>query len=228
LHEFSESTFGKPIEHFELGGRRFSRSSLHYSLGLTLLKKHLGNEVPRRVLEIGGGFGTLGEILAQSGIDDLRYIDVDIPPISFIAQCYLQHVLGEERVATYAQSRERSSIEIDSLPTASVLPAWQIEKLVPSIDLFVNFISFQEMEPHIVRNYLSHVRRLGAKLILLRNLREGQRLASQHAYGVETPIRSDDYLEMLPEYELVERSVLPFGFETVDGFHSELQLLRQR
>jgi putative sugar O-methyltransferase len=228
LHRFSESSVGQPIEHFELDGRMFSRSSLHYLLGLVLLKKHIGAHVPRRILEIGGGFGTLGEILAQSGIDDLRYVDVDIPPISYIAQYYLSQVLGAERVATYAQTRERTAIAIDSLPTVSVLATWQIEKLVGSIDLFVNFISFQEMEPDIVRNYLSHVNRLEAAWLLLRNLREGQRVRTQHHYGVETPIRSDDYLEMLPGYELVERNVLPFGFETVDGFHSELLLLRRR
>jgi len=44
--------------------------------------------------------------------------------------------------------------------------------------------------------------------------------------GVTTPILSEDYLLMLPGSELVERNVLPFGYQTVDGFHSELLLLK--
>ena len=51
------------------------------------------------------------------------------------------------------------------------LSSWQIEKLLGKIDIFVNFISFQEMEPKVVRNYINHVIRLSPKFILLRNLR---------------------------------------------------------
>lgn len=227
LHRFTESTHGEPVEQFEIEGRRFSRSSLNYLLGLALLKKHLGDEPLRKVLEIGGGFGTLGEVLASAGLEGLRYVDVDIPPTSFVAQRYLTWVLGEQSVAGYAQTRERATLEIDSLPLASVLCSWQIEKLRGEVDLFVNFISFQEMEPAVVANYLGHVTRLNARWVLLRNMREGKQVRKAGtSVGVDAPIRSDDYLAMLPGYELVERNVLPFGYRTVDGFHSELLLLR--
>jgi putative sugar O-methyltransferase len=226
LHEFSESEFGTPIEQFEFNGRRFSRSSLNYLLGLALLKKHLNGEVPRTVLEIGGGFGTLGEILSKGSIEGLRYIDIDIPPMSFIAQHYLTEVLGEDNIATFTQTSSSNSIDINFLPKAAVLCSWQIEKLKGEVDLFVNFISFQEMEPPIVKNYLAHVTRLGASWILLRNMREGKQLRKNDWVGVNTPILGDDYLAMLPSYELVDRSVIPFGYQTVDGFHSELLLLK--
>ena len=96
------------------------------------------------------------------------------------------------------------------------------------MDLFVNFISFQEMEPAIVQNYLTHVVRLGARWILLRNMREGKNIRKNGEAGVVTPILSDDYLSMLPQYELVERNVFPYGHKTVDGFHSEVLLLRRK
>lgn len=226
LHTFSESIYGEPSEQFQFDGRQFSRSALNYLLGLALLKKHLGGEVPSTVLEIGGGFGTLGEILGSASIKDLHYIDIDIPPTSFVAQHYLSEVFGKENVATYAQTAKQESIEISSLPPASVLCSWQIEKLRGKIDLFVNSISFQEMEPHIVKNYLGHVSRLGARWILLRNMREGKQLRKDHGVGVEIPILSEDYIAMLPGYEVVERNVVPFGYQTVDGFHSELLLLK--
>lgn len=229
LHTFSESRVGGPIEHFEIDSRRMSRSSLNYLLGLCLIKKHLGKDIPRTVLEIGGGYGTLGEVLSSGGIDGLRYIDIDIPPIHFVAQSYLCDVLGANNVATYAQTRHKSIIDIRSLPKFSVLCSWQIEKLRGEIDLFVNFMSFQEMEPHIVKNYLSHVVRLNARWILLRNIREGKQTRQPNSsVGVDTPTMSDDYLAFLPDYDLVERNVLPFGFCTVDGYHSEVFLLKRR
>ena len=229
LHTFSESDVGEPVEYFEFESRYFSRSSMNYILGLAFLKKHLDGDVPRTILEIGGGFGTLGEVLSNSGIKDLRYIDIDIPPTSFIAQYYLSKVLNKENVATYEQTREQSSIDINSLPQVSVLCSWQIEKLQGKVDLFVNFISFQEMEPHIVKNYLKHVARLGSRWILHRNMREGKQIKKDDSsVGVETPIMSDDYLDMLPEYKLIERNVHPFGYQTVDGYNSELTLLRRK
>jgi putative sugar O-methyltransferase len=228
LHQFSESAVGAPVEHFGFDGRNFSRSSLNYLLGLCFFKKHIGGEIPKTILEIGGGFGSLGEVLASSGISGLKYIDVDIPPTSFVAQYYLSEVLGSENVATFAKTKNLESIDIDNLPKASVLCSWQIEKLRGKVDLFVNFISFQEMEPHIVRNYLDHVIRLGTRWVLLRNLREGKQKRQENCVGVETPTLGDDYIDMLPDYELVARCVWPFGYRTVDGFNSELLLLRRK
>jgi hypothetical protein len=201
---------------------------MNYLLGLALLKKHLRADLPRVVLEIGGGFGTLGEVLAASGIPGWQYIDIDIPPTSFVAQWYLQQVLGKDQVTGWATTHQQKQLPIEYLSAASALAAWQIEQLQGTVDLFVNFISFQEMEPHIVRNYLAQAERLQARWILLRNLREGKprRIPGQR-HGVDEPVLGDDYLTMLPSYALVERSTLPFGYRTVDGFHSEMLLLRR-
>ncbi|NIB31764.1 putative sugar O-methyltransferase [Pseudonocardia sp. MCCB 268] len=43
-------------------GRLFSRSSFNYLRGLVLLKRAVPDLDVSTVLEIGGGFGTLGEI----------------------------------------------------------------------------------------------------------------------------------------------------------------------
>jgi putative sugar O-methyltransferase len=229
LHHFSECDFGEPAEQFQFDGRRFSRSALNYLLGLAFLKRHLDDSPIKTVLEVGGGFGTLGEILASTGLENWRYVDIDIPPTSFVAERYLRAALGIERVVGYAQTRDLREIEIEALPSASVLCPWQIEKLQGVVDIFVNFISFQEMEPPVVANYLQHVERLGTRWVLLRNMREGKQLRrGAGSVGVEVPIKSEDYLGFLPGYELVERNVMPFGFRTVDGFHSELLLLRRR
>ena len=228
LHHFNESVCGQPLEQFEFGSKRYSRSSLNYLLGLSFLKRHLGSEVPKTVLEIGGGFGTLGEIWASSGVPDWRYIGVDIPPAQCVADYYLKSVLGADQVTGFDELLNHRQINISDLKPASVLCSWQIEQLQGAVDLFVNFISFQEMEPDVVSNYLHHVDRLQARWVLLRNMREGKQKQRAGHVGVKTPIRSDDYLDMLPNYRLVERNVHPFGFETVDGFHSELQLFQRK
>ena len=74
-----------------------------------------------------------------------------------------------------------------------MLCTWQIEKLYGKIDLFVNFISFQEMEPEIVQNYLNIVSKLGPKYILLRNLREGKQIKTKKKMGVKKQTTPEHY-----------------------------------
>ena len=227
LTQFSESTFGNPKEQFEFNGNRYSRSALNYILGLCLLKKHLKkDERIKTVLEIGGGFGTLGEILSFT--KNVKYIDIDIPPVSFIAWKYLESIYGNANITEYIN--EQDEIEVQKLKSCSVFNSWDIEKITGEIDLFVNFISFQEMEPSIVQNYLNHVKRLQPNWILLRNMREGKnKKRSIDDIGVEAPIKKDDYIKMIDdEFVLVDSNVFPFGYKTVDGFHSELLLFKRK
>lgn len=229
LHRFSESAAGRPTGQIRMEGRCFSRSSMNYLLGLALLKRCAGADFPRIVLEVGGGFGSLGEVIAASNLPGWQYIDIDIPPTSFVAEWYLRQVLGSDQVTGWAQTRGSTSLAIDALTPVSVLNSWQIENLQGQIDLFVNFISFQEMEPEIVRNYLDQAMRLGARWMLLRNLKEGKpKWVAGQQHGVREPVTGEDYLRMLPDYELIERSTLPFGHRTVDGFHSEVMVLKRR
>ena len=152
---------------------------------------------------------------------------MDIPPTQFVADYYLKSVLGADQVTGFDELLNHKQINISELKPASVLCSWQIEQLQGDVDLFVNFISFQEMEPDVVSNYLYHVDRLKVRWVLLRNMRQGKQKQSMGNVGVKTPILSDDYRSMLPNYRLIECNVHPFGFETVDGFQSELQLLKR-
>ncbi|MCZ6596627.1 MAG: putative sugar O-methyltransferase, partial [Planctomycetota bacterium] len=81
----SESEVGEPAEQHVFEGRRFSRSFLNYLLGINFLKRHVDGSAIKTVLEIGGGFGTLGEILLSDSRNDCFYINADIPPTSFAA-----------------------------------------------------------------------------------------------------------------------------------------------
>lgn len=227
LLEFSESQVGDPIEQFEIEDNYYSRSSLNYLSGLSFLKKHTDISKFKAILEIGGGFGTLGEITHQT-LPNTQYINIDIPPTLCCSAYYLQQIAGEDKVTTFNDIKENNLININKLKKISTLPSWTIENLQGEVDLFVNFISFQEMEPDIVQNYLNNVTRLQAEWILLRNLREGKQLRSQHRFGVDKPVFSEDYQQMLPDYDLVETNVYPYGYKTVDGFHSEIMLFKRR
>ena len=228
----SESTVGQPLGQFSFEGRRFSRSMLNYLLGINFLKSQLADVPCDNVLEIGGGFGTLGEILLADERNGSFYMNVDIPPTAMFSSYYLEQVVGAERILGYTDTREMPRLDIDALRSpngAAIFCPWQLPKLQGPVDLFVNFISFQEMEPDVVANYLAEVERLEARYVLLRNIREGREIAAKDGdLGVKSPVRGVDYDGFLGSYELMATNTIPYGFATVDGFHSELRLYARR
>ncbi|WP_164084865.1 putative sugar O-methyltransferase [Pseudazoarcus pumilus] len=232
LDQFSEGEAAAPIEQFEFDGRRFGRSSLNYLLGLAFLKRHCDLSEVRTVLEIGGGFGSLGEILLADKRNDVFYINADIPPTVHCAHHYLSTTHGRNSILGYAESRNEKVLDISAMRAshrAATLAAWQLPRLQGTVDLFVNFISFQEMEPDVVCNYLGQIKRLQARYILLRNLREGKAKATPGTVGVIDPIKGEMYDEFLGQsYRLVACNTVPFGYRTVDGFHSELRVYERR
>ncbi|BBF98934.1 MULTISPECIES: putative sugar O-methyltransferase [Pseudonocardia] len=220
LGGFSESTAGAPTEQLVFDGRRFSRSSLNYLRGLVMLKRAVPDLDVSTVLEIGGGFGTLGEILVPRN-DGIRYIDVDIPPVAAVATHYLREVLGGSRVLDYAATREHEKIVIDEIAEpATVLCPWQLPRLTGSVDLFANFISFQEMEPEVVANYANLVTDLGARWLLLRNSPIGKP-------NVREPMLRHRYLEFFDQYELVDSDAGLYGQDS-EGTVSEVMVLARK
>ena len=87
----------------------------------------------------------------------------------------------------------KEKIEIDKLSNLNYLPNWAIENLNGKIDLFVNFISFQEMEPDIVENYAFHIQRLEPEFLLLRNLEKESKKKLMEIWVLIKPILKDDY-----------------------------------
>lgn len=229
LRAFTESEVGQPVEHHVFEGKRYSRSALNYLLGLCFLAQVTDLSKLVTFLEIGGGFGSLGEIIAQvSQGSGSRYINVDISPTCFFADYYLRHACPDVPIRGVSEFLDHDPIQVSRLPTLNVMPNWAIERVQGHIDVFVNFISFQEMEPDIVKNYLGHVDRLTPRWILLRNMREGKQLRTKdNPVGVDTPIVSGFYQQQLPNYRLVASDAEVFGYTTSDGFHSELLLFER-
>jgi putative sugar O-methyltransferase len=186
---------------------------------MVMLKRAVPDLHVQTVLEIGGGYGTLGEILLQQN-PGLRYVDVDIPPVAAVATWYLAQVLGEDRILAYTQTRDLEKIELANITeSATVLCSWQLPRVVGTVDLFVNFISFQEMEPAVVANYAEHVSRLGARYLLLRNSPVGKP-------GVRERTLRSTYLDVFSDYELVEANSSLYG-QSYEG-ESEVMVLVRR
>jgi len=196
------------------------RSFLNYMRGLAYLKKHAATDDLETVLEIGGGYGTLGEILLKARPGGF-YMNVDIPPVAAVSTWYLRKVFGEEAVFDYRDAKTTDAIDLDEIRRkyrAAVLCPWQLSKVAGSFDLFANFISFQEMEPPVVENYAREVKRLTPRHVLLRNSATGKPVAVAGEMGVFEPTSTDriiGYFE--PEYRTVARDAYGAGHVKLSG-----------
>lgn len=113
LSEISESTIGGG-ERFRFGKKIYGRSFLNYCRGLAFLKKNLNTDDVHSALEIGGGYGALGEILLKAR-NNFFFINVDIPPLASISTYYLQKVFSKNVILAYEDSRKMDVLEIDKL-----------------------------------------------------------------------------------------------------------------
>ena len=195
-----EANIGEPPQHFHLRGDRrgWTKPYLNYLLCLAALSRHV-DRPPGSVLEIGGGYGVLGEILMRRS-PRVRYVDLDIPPLLTVASYYLRELCGN-RVDVYDEAwsgrvgRDRSA----------VLPSWRIDDVDGPFDLFVNSFSFQEMEPHVVANYVAKIAEKGVSYVVSLNSRKGKPKASDGGIGVLEQVTSARIVEMFEGhgYELL-------------------------
>ncbi len=229
LENLEESLVGGEGERVLIANRYWSRTWLNYLRGLNFLKKLVDTSGLTSVLELGGGYGGLGEILLKADAD-IVYVDVDIPPVAAVATFYLEKVFGEGSVLTYEISREMDVLDIEQLSSeykCAVLCPWQLPRLRGQVDLFSNFISFQEMEPDIVANYIELVQPLTRSFVLIRNSRHGKPVAKRDGeLGVLSPVTTDDVIAQFDAFDLLGRDSHTFG-DGYDGFESEVVCMRR-
>lgn len=231
LDRVTESDVGGG-ERFIFDGRTYSRSMLNYLRALNLLKRAAPDFRPESCLEIGGGYGTLGEILLKAE-DGAIYVNVDIPPVAAVSTWYLSQVFGADRVLAYPDSRTMERFDPDALKgryRAVVLCPWQLPRLSGRFDLFANFMSFQEMEPDVVANYVAQVQPLTGRLALIRNSAHGKKAATKEGdVGVMEKVTTDFIVSRFGDFDESARDAFVHGELSEDrSYRSEVIVLSRR
>jgi putative sugar O-methyltransferase len=204
LESYGESEVGRPTQMFQLADGRdvpgLTKPYLNYLLCLAGLSRHV-SEPPRSFLELGGGYGTLGEIVMARD-PEARYVNCDIPPLLSVSSYYLTELFGHERVLTYDDRvPDMGPIEV---PRSACLPNWRIGDLVGDFDVFLNSFSFQEMEPHVVEAYADAVAAIGVSYVVSLNSRRGKPVSVGDEVGVRQQVDSSMLIAMFESrgYEL--------------------------
>lgn len=171
----------------------FGRAWLNYLLMMAALSRHV-RERPRSFLEIGGGFGALGEVV-MSRDPQARYVDLDIPPLCTVASYYLKERFPKRTTTYTGDLAAPGPITVGA--GSAVLPNYRIDDLTDDFEVFVNSYSFQEMEPDVVERYVDQVCRRGIRWAVSLNSREGKpKAAAAGEWGALEPVTTDLIVEL--------------------------------
>jgi len=175
LSKVEDSCVGNPIS-YEFNGRKYSSNILNQICLLSLLFHFVGSSKSfKKIIEIGGGYGALPEILFKYSNGEIEYfVEVDIPPLVYITTQYLKAVFPD-KVIDYREVRNMKTItQSDINGKILVIPPWLLPSLNVDFDLFWNSASFQEMEHNVVDNYLDFICKK-ANNIFINTLTEGHK-----------------------------------------------------
>jgi putative sugar O-methyltransferase len=106
-----------------------------------------------RILEVGGGWGRLAEMMLALFPGMIEYVMVDAVPISLVsADAYLRHALPGAVIGNFARGDRYEPGAFDLY----MIPSWELTHLgTARFDVVINIESFQEMTQEQVDLYLS-------------------------------------------------------------------------
>jgi putative sugar O-methyltransferase len=176
------------------------------------------------VVELGGGLGRNVLMLAKLR-PDATILCFDIMPQVYVANQYLRSVMPE-RVMPIDKAIALSPADGDLSSVAGkivVLPAWKMPEFHNvKFDLFWNAASFQEMEPGVVRNYLSLVKRMAPRWISIMAMPGGNYWGEWQPGrgGTKEPVASSIYFDALaPEYACTSDEPADMFLRALDHQH---------
>ena len=108
------------------------------------------------VMEVGGGFGRLAEMLALTTPERIKYVNIDASPASLMySYQYLSEMFPDRKVQLFDVDAPWND-DFDFL----IVPAWRLSQLPHfEVSCAINVESFQEMNQSVVDEYLEFFER---------------------------------------------------------------------
>lgn len=201
--DFEASLVGNPQDIVRINGKKYTQRILDHYLKYLYCRQYIDFETTKVFVELGPGSGKQVEVIRKLHPEACFFL-FDIPPQLYVCEQYLKSVFPGS-VVSYRSTRDLTQPPAVEPGTIYILGNWQfplIDQL--KVDLFWNSASFQEMEPHVVAEYLKHVNRSADAAYLFQQM-EGKPIAAQPGEsGVISPVTLDDYRSGLSDLELID------------------------
>lgn len=200
IEEVSVSGFGNPSDIFQRNGNLYTMNFLSRYIRYCFFIKNADINKQDLIVSLGPGSGTQIELLKKMypGVTILTF---DLPTQIYLCETYLSEALGRDEVVMTDKTMSMESTKHFKKGRVYCFPNWKFPLVSEcKVNTFWNAASFGEMEPEVVREYISHV---GAEYIYLLQARHGKETEGKRSVG--KPITFTDYKRMLSKYELIDQ-----------------------
>jgi hypothetical protein len=199
------SLAGNPEDVFEIDGNVYTMRALYYYMRYAYCCRYISFDDVSLMVELGAGSGRQVELI-RTLHPHISYLIFDIPPQLYVCEQLLKKAFPAS-VVSFRDTRARSDTITPEPGKMYVFGTWNFPLIAQlPVDLFWNAVSFQEMEPDVVANYLGFVNR-NTKAVFLQERMEGKNVATEvGAPGVLQPTRLEHYRAGLSDFELLDLS----------------------
>jgi putative sugar O-methyltransferase len=194
---YSISSFGNPSDIFKIGNNHFNILSLTFYIRLCYVNQFVALKGDEIIVELGSGSCHQIEIIKKL-YPNITILYFDLPGPLYLGEKFLSEALGKNSIVSSNECSKWSDLSKISKGKVHFFGNWQCE-LVKNItyDIFWNSASFGEMEPHVVKHYLS-VFSENAKYVYLLQASNGK-----ESGRVKDQINFNSYSEWLPNFNLI-------------------------
>ena len=161
--ELGEKFVKENLEKRNIGNSSYSYKFFDYYVDYNkLIHIHWFNDLRNHIFEkkhiaiyceIGGGYGSLSEIILNNYSSKL--ISIDLPEANLLTNYYLQESFPEKKFYIYEDYLENNELKEEDINNYDIfiLPPWVKISNNVKIDLFINTRSMMEMENKTINKY---------------------------------------------------------------------------
>lgn len=212
IEALSCSLAGNPEDIIEIDGSVYTFRALYYYMRYSYCCQFIDFGKVKVIVELGPGSGKQIEVIRKLH-PDINFLIFDIPPQLYVCEQFLKSAFPGS-VVSYEVTRGNAYRWQPSAGSIAIFGTWRFPLIANmQVDLFWNAVSFQEMEPNVVANYLQYINTC-ADFVFLQQRMGGKEVAERSgAPGVLKQTRLPDYKRGLTNFELVDlsASLRPLG-----------------
>ena len=160
INEFKENDVGNPDNYYVVNREKYNFNDLFIIQFTYKIRKFL-NIVPKRVLEIGGGYGSLANKIKKLYPNTTLYL-IDLPEAGLLQSYYLSSIYTDKKFFLYEDFKKlENTLNIEYLEKFDfvILPPWCLEKIKfkKYFDLVINTRSFMEIRFNEIKSYFNFI-----------------------------------------------------------------------
>lgn len=165
INDVGENFVYDNLDYSNIGNSTYTYKFFNYYIDYNkLIHIHWLRDIKDKILlqkkinifcEIGGGYGSLSNLILKNSNSNSKLISIDLPEANLLTSYYLQKNFPNKIFFLYDDYLRNKKLSRDDLDKYDIfiLPPWANISKEIKIDLFINTRSMMEMEMNIIKKY---------------------------------------------------------------------------